>query len=162
AIGNYEKYGHRDFRWDVPAHEALEAWARFRARGAREVLETAGWFADRAKGANDDQIIAWDAAGRAMELGCDDAMIQYIAARLSYDECKPKELDLSGKTWLAAAAAMRASDYPALLRARALGRAGYYIANQNHNRAREFPGAEHLIDEAVALIPAVTQECRDD
>jgi hypothetical protein len=161
ALGNYEKYGHRNLRWELPAREALEAWARLRARGAREVLETAGWFADRSRVGNDDQVIAWKAARRAMDLGCDDALIQYIFARLSYDECMV-DSEKSIKAWLAVATAMHASNYPALLRARAYARAGYYIANQNHNRASELPGVEHLIDEALGLIPAVTQECRDD
>jgi hypothetical protein len=174
-VGNYERHGNRNISWDAVAHQALEAWVRYQTKGARESAEALGWFKDQLGAFNsdrdfswrggfpgDDQIVAWKAAHQAIQSGCNDGLIQYVYARLSYGECQVSPAAALDHAWTAAATAMRGSKYPALLRARAYTLAAYVLSIHMRGRISRLPEAERLIDEALALVPDVVRECRDD
>jgi tetratricopeptide (TPR) repeat protein len=169
--GAYERFGRKNPKWDAAAREALEAWARVQARpdvigndavvpreAGRRALEGNRRSPDSGC---DDQVVAWKAAVRALAAGCDDPLIHYVFAWLSYEECLPNN-GADGNSWAAAAAGMRTSNYPALLRAYALARQGDYLTRQAYGRNNELPEAQALFDEALALMPEITRQARTD
>jgi hypothetical protein len=156
----YQQYGRKNLRWDAAVREALEARARFQVRPAfRELPETVGWYYNRLEEISDDQVLAWQAAHRAVGAGCTDPLIFYLLASLSYGECAA-EYGVAGRYWVAAAEGMLTSQYPAYMKAIVFVRTGDYLARQKYNRTERDPEAERWLDEAMALIPAVTRECQ--
>jgi len=155
----YLRFGRRNILWDATVSEALEHFAKFQASPAyRESSETNGWYWNRLEEVGDDQYRAWKAARRALEAGCNDPLIQYLFARLSYGECAV-EYGVAGQYWALAAEGMSQSDYPPYFKALAFIRAGDFIARQNFNRRTESnPEAERWIEQALALLPAVARD----
>jgi tetratricopeptide (TPR) repeat protein len=154
-VGNYEKFGRKNPRWDAAAQEALTAFAHFQVYPIyNESAETWGVEQNRLELIGDDQIIAWKAARRALDAGCNDPLIQHIYARLSEGE-RMVERESRVRIRQAASEGMRVCHYPALLRAEALASTAEDLAILNYNRQPYLPEAERLIDEALNLIPEV-------
>jgi hypothetical protein len=154
----YQRHGQRNILWDQAARESLDALAHFGVWPTyREAMESFGWYCSRVDRVGEDQVRAWKAARKALDAGCTDPLIQCAYARLSYGECAIQYVAV-GKFWAAAADGMRQSQYPASMKAFVFARAGDSLARQNFNRTEEVPGAERLLSESLALLPAVARE----
>lgn len=169
-LGAYERHGRRNPKWDIAARKALEAWVRVQARPDIVVNDAVTPHEAGRRGmegnhrglesGTDDQIIAWEAARQAVDADCNDPLIRYILAWLSYDECANHAVE--DRSWALAAEGMRASNYPALFRAYAFARRADYLTRMAFNRNDAQPEAQALLDEATALIPEVSREARGD
>jgi hypothetical protein len=138
----YDRCGRKDPRWDAAAHEALAAFEAFHSR---------------VPAGGEEQRPAGLAARRAIDAGCDDPLIQYVALLLSsgIGELPAAE---RGRLARGAVAGMERSTYPAIrriqvLHARASGLAvGRPVAP---DRARE---ARRLLDACCTLLSEAVRD----
>jgi hypothetical protein len=102
-VGAYDKVGKKDLRWDKPAREGLEAFARFNSKTPGPQTRLAEVYAP---------------IKRAIDAGCDDPLVLYLYARTSYSPNYPGPEELE-RRFAKAAAALDDSAYPPFDRARA-------------------------------------------
>jgi hypothetical protein len=100
----YDKVGSRDAKWDEPAREALDRFARHLSRHVNPMMS---------------HLDVYEAANKAIDAGCDDPLVRYVHAWSSVGKNEPAPGVLSERT-AAAADAMRGSKYSALQRSAAL------------------------------------------
>jgi hypothetical protein len=159
-LSAYQAHGQRDLRWDIAAARALTAWAHAHARPTvRDGPDEWEGFQTRPEVLADDQARAWTAAREALAAGCDDPLVNYVFARLSYGECAV-DLRTLARAYAAAAEGMRRRAYPARLRAEVFARAGDFHARQSNFVTADLGRAERLLAEALDLLPEVAREAR--
>ncbi len=155
TVRAYEWHGRQNILWNEDAHRALAAWARLRALpDPRAELRPEQW-----RRWGDDQKTAWSNAQRALATGCDDPLIHYVFAYLSFDDCQTFSGE-DARSYAAAVAGMRGSGYSAATRAFTFLRAGSFLARQGFGRTADQPRAEALIEEALALLPQAVRDGR--
>jgi hypothetical protein len=170
----YNRFGRTNPRWDNLAREALVAWAAARIRPSSfegldawslfQVLQSNQTLPNREEqyeSTSDVQFRAWKAARQAINAGCDDPLILLMFARLCHGECAI-EFNARVHYWHRAALGMENSAYPASLRAETLARAGAFKGGQAYTQTSQLAEAQRLLDAALALIPAVARESRDN
>lgn len=94
----YNKVGRRDKKWDRLAQDALAAFARARAYGARivpELLDVSG-----------------EKASAALKAGCEDPMVRYLALRFGANQ--PKTPQALEESYQKVHGDMMTSEYPPL------------------------------------------------
>jgi hypothetical protein len=94
--GAYEKSGVKNAKWDADAMDALTAAAQL-------------WSNDPNRPGNEHER-AWQASERAMKAGCNDALVQYVHARM-YALAAQETEDEAARLMKNAAAAMDRSSY---------------------------------------------------
>ncbi|MFL5340094.1 MAG: hypothetical protein ACJ8F7_08075 [Gemmataceae bacterium] len=140
--GAYEKVGKKDARWDDQARVALEKAAQY--------------FCDPlASSAAEHET--YMAAKQAIDAGCDDPLIIYLFARMSYGPDDPGEAE-KDRRYTAAATAMQNSAYPYHRRYVALYKAGQSKASLAGNSPQVRAEAEKLLDAALQLLPKSQEE----
>jgi hypothetical protein len=95
-LGEYEKVGRKDPRWDEPAKNALDSFANLQLAGGEEQnqdFHTIGRFADQ-----------------AVQAGCDDALIKYLYVMLDYNAAGHSNNEVI-QTYAKAADDMHVSSY---------------------------------------------------
>jgi hypothetical protein len=135
-VGAYETAGKKDPRWDGLARETLEL-------AARNFGHTPDpWV-------KDEQVHA--AAQRAIDAGCDNALILYLHTRLTRRLNVPDPPDL-GKRFVAAAEALSHTTYPPFRRGAAYKHAGLYLANLTDPSPEQRRDAEWMLDASLAVL----------
>jgi hypothetical protein len=132
----YDRCGRKDPRWDAAAHEALAAFEAFHCR---------------VPAGGEEQRPAGLAARRAIDAGCDDPLIQYVALLLSSGVGELPAAE-RGRLARGAVAGMERSTYPAIRRIQVLhARASGLLAGGPvaPDRARE---ARRLLDACCTLL----------
>lgn len=139
-VGNYEKVGKKDPKWDESARRAFDLAARMFSRPF-EPLVTLGDIHVPAKKAVDD--------------GCDDPMVLYLYARSSVGPLAPDKAEHSRRLQKAADA-LTASTYSPFRRAMAIEVMAGFTFNE-HGR-EERADLERRLDAELDLVPASAKE----
>jgi hypothetical protein len=112
TVGQYEKSGRHDPKWDAPAKEALTLYSRWRSS---------------ALGQNDD--LARQIGHRCQEAvaaGCSDPLVLYVHARFVINRPGHTEAEIAATHWQIAAG-LKASRYSSLRKFYGFLRAGEYL-----------------------------------
>jgi hypothetical protein len=132
----YERIGRRNPQWDATAREMIEAWS---------VVGSS---------TRDEEDVMLLGGEKARTLGCDDPLVMYIAGRtiqkwLYTPEHVAAMFDRALQN-------LRKSEYHPAIKAITLARAAKAKAALNNDAARA--AAKELLDEAVALVPAMAKD----
>jgi hypothetical protein len=141
--GAYEKMGVKSPKWDADAKEALTAAAQL-------------WSDDPSRPGNEHER-AWQASERAMKAGCNDALVQYVHARM-YALAAQETGDESARLMKAAAAAMDRSSYTPVYKFFAHARAAEAMIGDTQTQVGYIstsPETLAELDAAKALWPKV-------
>jgi hypothetical protein len=145
-VAAYGRHGRKNVRWDESVRAALGLVAQL-------------WAMDPARaGDTDDQ--AWYRLRRAIQLGCDDPLVEYLAARFGASDLDPNE---AARRTIAAVVRLEQTSYSAYLR----GSAFLVGAEAVVRASRDLPKAEWdrnwkvlwtLVDKAYDLLPNVVSD----
>jgi hypothetical protein len=135
-VGAYDRFGKKDPRWDKPAREALEAFARFNSKTPDPQTKLGEVYAP---------------IKRAIDAGCDDPLILYLYARSSYRPNYPGPEELE-RRYAMAAAALDGSAYPPFDRARAWYEVGKSRLARKELTEEARKVASRAFDAALAML----------
>jgi len=146
-VGSYDKVGKKSPKWDQPAREALEATAR----NFSHAVDPCSKLED-----------IHSLSKKAIDAGCDDALILYLYARTSYVPNYPGPEEQT-KRFAIAAAAMEKSDYPPFRRIAALIKCAQATGRPKNLTADAQKEVARLYDTALQLLPkSVEQDARNE
>ncbi|HVR38910.1 MAG TPA: hypothetical protein VMU84_07420 [Thermoanaerobaculia bacterium] len=139
----YERAGVKNAKWDAAATEALTAAALV-------------WSNDPNRPGN-EQERAWQTSHRAIKAGCDDALVQYVHARM-YTQAAFESSEESVQLARSAASALDRSSYSTIFKLLGHIHAARAIIDEARERqTSNAPDALIELDAAKALWPKVTE-----
>jgi hypothetical protein len=145
-VAGYDRHGARNVRWDDAVRTGFTLLAR-------------SWALDPARpGDIDDQ--AWRHLRRAVDLGCDDPLVEYALARLSGSDFDRAEV---ARRIIGAAMRLEQTAYSAFLRGHAFLTGSQTLTEASRNVPREewdrnWKVLWALVDKSFDLLPAVLAE----
>jgi hypothetical protein len=145
-VGGYDRHGSRNVRWDDAVRSGFTLLAR-------------SWALDPARpGDIDDQ--AWRHLRRAVDLGCDDPLVEYALARLSGSDFDRPEV---AKRIITAAMRLEQTTYSPFLRGHAFLAGSQALTDATRNASREewekaWKVLWALVDKSFDQLPAVLAE----
>ena len=139
----YQRAGVKNAKWDAAATDALNAAAQI-------------WSGDPQRPGN-EQERAWQASHRAIKAGCDDALVQYVHARM-YTQAAFESTEEAARLARSAAAALDRSSYLPIYKLLGHIRAAEAIvADVRERRGDSAPDAQTELDAAKTLWPKIAE-----
>jgi hypothetical protein len=134
TVGQYEKIGRHDPKWDAPATEALTLYARWRSSPRSQSDDLARQIGRRCQ--------------EAVSAGCHDPLVRYVHARFVINQPGHTEAEIAAAHWKIAAE-LKASRYCSLRKFYGFLRAGEHLCQLKP--APKLDATEMMNDAAAQL-----------